>query len=219
MVAGFLMLNCALDECCHLRIAAAPCITPSKSWSDCEKRHVRILPSEVSRTRLQLPQKACETGAMIPISPTPSSKVYRVAVSLAAIGGNCTSGRKASSRAFTSSSGRTVSGDQKRPYSSGMNSMNRTMTPSSRENFAKGTSWSSLKPRSNTQFILIWSKPVCLAARTPGYDTVEAYVPQVELARYITELRTATQGLGTYSWRHERFDPVPGKWSAPKAAV
>ena len=50
-------------------------------------------------------------------------------------------------------------------------------------------------------------------------DTVEAYVPQVELARYITELRTATQGLGTYSWRHERFDPVPGKWSAPKAAV
>lgn len=52
-----------------------------------------------------------------------------------------------------------------------------------------------------------------------GYDTVEAYVPQVELARYITELRTATQGLGTYSWRHERFDPVPGKWTAPKAAV
>jgi elongation factor G len=56
-------------------------------------------------------------------------------------------------------------------------------------------------------------------ADKPGCDTVEAYVPQVELARYITELRTATQGLGTYSWRHERFDPVPGKWSAPKAAV
>jgi elongation factor G len=43
-----------------------------------------------------------------------------------------------------------------------------------------------------------------------GFDTVEAYVPQVELSRYITELRTATQGLGTYSWRHERYDPVPG---------
>jgi len=56
-------------------------------------------------------------------------------------------------------------------------------------------------------------------AEKSGYDTVEAYVPQVELARYITELRTATQGLGTYSWRHERFDPVPGKWTAPKAAV
>ncbi len=52
-----------------------------------------------------------------------------------------------------------------------------------------------------------------------GFDVVEAYVPQVELARYITELRTATQGLGTYSWRHERYDPVPGNRVAPKAAV
>jgi elongation factor G len=56
-------------------------------------------------------------------------------------------------------------------------------------------------------------------AGKPGLDVVEADVPQVELSRYITELRTATQGLGTYSWRHERFDPVPGKWSGPKAAV
>ena len=48
------------------------------------------------------------------------------------------------------------------------------------------------------------------AENAPGFDVVEAYVPQVELARYITELRTATQGLGTYSWRHERYDPVPG---------
>ncbi len=52
-----------------------------------------------------------------------------------------------------------------------------------------------------------------------GYDVVEAYVPQVELSRYITELRTATQGLGTYSWRHERYDPVPGNRVGPKAAV
>lgn len=56
-------------------------------------------------------------------------------------------------------------------------------------------------------------------AQRPGWDTVEADVPQVELSRYITELRTATQGLGTYAWRHERFDPVPGKWTGPKAAV
>lgn len=56
-------------------------------------------------------------------------------------------------------------------------------------------------------------------AEKPGHDVVEADVPQVELSRYITELRTATQGLGTYSWRHERFDPVPGKWTGPKAAV
>ena len=59
-------------------------------------------------------------------------------------------------------------------------------------------------------------------AEKAGLDVVEADVPQVELSRYITELRTATQGLGTYSWRHERFDPAPpGKWAAtpPKAAV
>ncbi len=52
-----------------------------------------------------------------------------------------------------------------------------------------------------------------------GFDVVEAYVPSVELSRYITELRTATQGLGTYGWRHERYDPIPGGRTAPKAAV
>jgi elongation factor G len=52
-----------------------------------------------------------------------------------------------------------------------------------------------------------------------GFDVVEAYVPSVELSRYITELRTATQGLGTYSWRHERYDPAPGNRVGPKAAV
>lgn len=56
-------------------------------------------------------------------------------------------------------------------------------------------------------------------AEKPGHDVIEAYVPQVELSRYITELRTATQGLGTYSWRHERYDPVPGNKVASKAAV
>lgn len=56
-------------------------------------------------------------------------------------------------------------------------------------------------------------------AERAGFDVVEAYVPAVELSRYITELRTATQGLGTYSWRHERYDPVPGNKVAPKAAV
>ena len=56
-------------------------------------------------------------------------------------------------------------------------------------------------------------------ANQPGVDIVEAYVPQAELSRYITELRTATQGMGTYTWRHERFDPVTSKWVGPKAAV
>ncbi len=56
-------------------------------------------------------------------------------------------------------------------------------------------------------------------AEKSGFDLVEAYVPSVELSRYITELRTGTQGLGTYGWRHERYDPVPGNRVAPKAAV
>ena len=56
-------------------------------------------------------------------------------------------------------------------------------------------------------------------AERPGFDVVEAFVPAVELSRYITELRTATQGLATYSWRHERYDPLPGNRVAPKAAV
>jgi translation elongation factor EF-G len=52
-----------------------------------------------------------------------------------------------------------------------------------------------------------------------GFDVVEADVPNVELSRYITELRTGTQGLGRFSARHERYDPVPGNRVGPKAAV
>jgi elongation factor G len=51
----------------------------------------------------------------------------------------------------------------------------------------------------------------------PGVDVVEADVPQVELARYITELRTGTQGLGSFAARHERYDPVPGNRVPAKA--
>lgn len=46
-----------------------------------------------------------------------------------------------------------------------------------------------------------------------GFQRVVACAPQAEVGNYITELRTATQGLGTYSWRHERFDPAPPKIS------
>jgi elongation factor G len=45
----------------------------------------------------------------------------------------------------------------------------------------------------------------------PGYEKIIALVPQVELGRYITERRTASQGLGTFTWRHERFEIVPDK--------
>ena len=56
-------------------------------------------------------------------------------------------------------------------------------------------------------------------AEQSGFDAVEAHVPQVELSRYITELRTATQGLGTFTSHHERYEPVPGNRVGPKAAV
>ncbi|MHB8440731.1 MAG: elongation factor G [Candidatus Tyrphobacter sp.] len=52
-----------------------------------------------------------------------------------------------------------------------------------------------------------------------GFDEIEADVPQVEMPRYITELRTGTQGLGTFRWRHERYDPIPGNRVGGKAAV
>ena len=52
-----------------------------------------------------------------------------------------------------------------------------------------------------------------------GFDVIEADVPQVELSRYITELRTGTQGLGTFASRHERYDPVQGNKVGPRAAV
>lgn len=43
----------------------------------------------------------------------------------------------------------------------------------------------------------------------PGWDRVVALVPQAELARYVTELRTASAGLGSYTAQHERFDVAP----------
>ena len=45
-------------------------------------------------------------------------------------------------------------------------------------------------------------------------SAVGVLVPQAELAHYITELRTATAGFGTYSWRHERFEIAPERVAA-----
>jgi elongation factor G len=50
-------------------------------------------------------------------------------------------------------------------------------------------------------------------AEQRGFRRVAAFVPQAELTDYVTELRTATQGLGTFSWRHERFEAAPPKVS------
>jgi elongation factor G len=44
-----------------------------------------------------------------------------------------------------------------------------------------------------------------------GFRRVIALVPQAEVGNYISELRTATAGLGTYRWQHERFDVAPPK--------
>jgi elongation factor G len=45
----------------------------------------------------------------------------------------------------------------------------------------------------------------------PGWDTVKALVPQAEMLRYLTELRTATQGLGSYTAVHDHFEFAPPK--------
>jgi elongation factor G len=50
-------------------------------------------------------------------------------------------------------------------------------------------------------------------AGRPGFARVLAYAPRAELTTYVTELRTATQGLGTFTWRHDRFEPAPPKIS------
>ncbi len=47
-----------------------------------------------------------------------------------------------------------------------------------------------------------------------GFQRVAAHAPQAELASFVTELRTLAQGLGTYAWRHERFDAAPPRVSA-----
>ncbi len=47
------------------------------------------------------------------------------------------------------------------------------------------------------------------AVDKPGWDRIVALVPQAELGRYATELRTASSGLGTYVARHERFEIAP----------
>ncbi len=48
-------------------------------------------------------------------------------------------------------------------------------------------------------------------AEKTGWDRITALVPQAELGRYATELRTASSGLGTYSAKHERFEVAPEK--------
>jgi elongation factor G len=47
----------------------------------------------------------------------------------------------------------------------------------------------------------------------PGWDEVNAHVPQSELWDYIIELRTLTQGLGFFTWQFSHLAPVPPELS------
>jgi len=42
-----------------------------------------------------------------------------------------------------------------------------------------------------------------------GYTTIEALVPAAELQRYATELRSITQGRGTFTTEFSHYQPVP----------
>ena len=53
-----------------------------------------------------------------------------------------------------------------------MNSMNRTVTPSSRANMPNGMIWSSLKPRIRTQFTLSGQSPARRRRANPGQHLV-----------------------------------------------
>lgn len=44
-----------------------------------------------------------------------------------------------------------------------------------------------------------------------GWDSVKAYIPQSELHNLIVELRSATQGVGTYESRFDRLQELTGK--------
>ena len=45
----------------------------------------------------------------------------------------------------------------------------------------------------------------------PGWDEVEAYMPQSELQDLIIELRSQTMGLGTYVWKFDHMAELTGR--------
>jgi elongation factor G len=47
----------------------------------------------------------------------------------------------------------------------------------------------------------------------PGWDEVDAHIPQGELWDYIIELRTLTHGMGSYTWKFSHLAPVPPELS------
>ena len=66
---------------CSSSSSSAPSRSGSRRSVSCMlNRHVRSLPSAVSRMRLQSPQNGSDTGLMKPISPLPSANRYTRAV-------------------------------------------------------------------------------------------------------------------------------------------
>jgi elongation factor G len=45
----------------------------------------------------------------------------------------------------------------------------------------------------------------------PGWETVQAHMPEAELGDLIVELRSATAGVGTFGFRHERLAELTGR--------
>jgi elongation factor G len=45
----------------------------------------------------------------------------------------------------------------------------------------------------------------------PGWDTVQAHMPESELGDLIIDLRSATAGVGTFNYRHERLSELTGR--------
>lgn len=45
----------------------------------------------------------------------------------------------------------------------------------------------------------------------PGWDSVQAYLPQAEMTDMIVELRSLTMGVGTFSWRFDHLQEITGR--------
>jgi len=45
----------------------------------------------------------------------------------------------------------------------------------------------------------------------PGWDTVQAHMPEAEVQNLIIELRSATAGVGTYTYEHDHMSELTGR--------
>jgi elongation factor G len=45
----------------------------------------------------------------------------------------------------------------------------------------------------------------------PGWDTVKAYMPESEIGNLIVDLRSATAGVGTFTWTHDHLAELTGR--------